>query len=93
MPDPHSFAVLYNHRFETRHLNEQAAKPIIEKYVDTEYAFPKPGTYYIKAIMSLGSKNEIESKPIALHVNEPYTIDDIEVWKVLKSDPEYGYFI
>lgn len=85
--------VLYNHRFETSHLNEDAARPIKEKLIGTEYALPKSGTYHIKAILSLGSKNEIESEPIEIRINEPQNIDDVEVWNVLKSDPEYAYFI
>jgi|SRR5919109_477721 hypothetical protein len=88
-----SASILYNHRFETGHLSEVYAKETRQKHIDTEIAFPKPGVYRIKAILALDSKNEIESKPVTIEVAEPYTLDDVEVWNVLKSDPEYAYFI
>lgn len=85
--------ILYNNRFETRHLNEAAAKPIIEEYIDTEYVLPKPGTYRIKATLSSDSSAKIESKPIEIKITEPQSIDDVAIWDVFKSDPEYAYFI
>lgn len=88
-----SASILHNHRVETSHLSEMYAKEIREKHIDTEIAFPKQGVYRIKAILRLDSKSEIESKPVTIEVAEPYTADDVEVWNVLKSDPEYAYFI
>lgn len=85
--------ILYNHRFETGHLNETSAKGITEKYIGTEYALAKPGKYHIKAILyDSGFVNEIESEPIQISVNEPQGID-LEVWNKFKSDAEYAYFI
>ena len=85
--------ILYNHGVETEHLNARRAKEIREQFLGTGYALGTPGRYRIKARL-YGHRfvNYIESAPIEITVSEPTGIDR-EVWEVLKTDPEYGYFI
>jgi hypothetical protein len=85
--------VLYNHRLETGHLSELYTKQAVQNRVDTEYALIRPGIYRIKAVLYDSQfENKIESEPIQISVSEPRG-DDLEVWNVIKADPEYGYFI
>jgi hypothetical protein len=86
-------SILYNHRVETDHLNEDAARQAAKGRIETEYALIKPGRYRIKAILyDSDLKSKIESKPIQVSVEEPQGAD-VEVWSTLKSNAEYAYFI
>lgn len=63
----------------------------------TDYAFPKEGTYYIKAkyLASVkGKKNAIqtESEPIQITIEEP-TAEDLEVWNKIKDNGDIAYFL
>ena len=35
----------------------------------------------------------VESPPLEIYINEPQTIDDIEMWKLMSKHPEYAYFM
>lgn len=85
--------ILYNHRRETKHLSELYAKQITKEFIDSDYAFVRPGTYRVKVIVAVGGVSErVESEPRQVRVNEP-TGSDLQVWKVLKSDARLGYFL
>ena len=59
------------------------------------YAFPKPGLYYLKAVLGVPSNEnpiKVESKPIKIRINEPVG-EDLEVWNKIKDKQEIGYFI
>ncbi len=71
------------------HLNPKAAKKQseINDKIDTEYAFPKAGKYYIKGVFGT-----IESEPIQITIEEPQG-EDLEVWNKIKDDGNFAYFI
>ena len=81
--------VLHNRAPQRGRLNEETWKRVAESEIDTELALPKPGRYRLKAIL-LGT---IESPPLEIYINEPQTIDDIEMWKLMSKHPEYAYFM
>jgi hypothetical protein len=84
-----SATVLHNRAPKRGTLNEQTWKRITEQEIDTEIALPKPGRYRLKAVLF----GKIESAPLEIRVSEPQTNDDIEVWKVISSQPEYALFM
>ena len=61
---------------------------IAEKTVLTDYAFPSPGTYFIKAVFD----ENLESKAIRIDVTEPVG-DDSEVWNEIKTNENLGFFL
>jgi len=81
--------VLHNRAPQRGGLNEQTWKRIAEEEIDTEIALPKPGRYRLKAILF----GNIESPPLEIHLTEPQTIDDIDIWKLISKQPEYAYFM
>jgi hypothetical protein len=83
--------ILYLNRRETKHLSEPYARDIREKYLDTDYAFMKAGTYRIKALV-LAGEAEAESQPVTIRIHEPKGAD-LQVWNVLQANPDLGYFV
>jgi hypothetical protein len=81
--------VLYNRAPKRADLNETYWKRVVNEQIDTEIALAKPGRYRLKAILF----GTIESAPLEIRVSEPQTVDDIEVWKVISSEPEYAFFM
>lgn len=81
--------VLHNRAPKRGDLNEQTWKRIAEQEIDTEIALPKPGRYRLKAVLF----GKIESVPLEIQVTEPQNIDDIEIWKVISSQPQYALFM
>ena len=85
--------ILWNHKVETSHLNPAYAKDISEKRLNTDYALTKSGTYSIKAVLNnIQTGNKVESAPVVITVEEPQG-EDLEVWKKIKEDANYGLLI
>jgi hypothetical protein len=83
-------ATVLHHRAPKRgDLNEQRWNRITESEIVTEIALSKPGRYRLKAILF----NKIESLPLEIHVSEPQSMDDIELWKAMNAEPEYALFM
>lgn len=82
--------LLWNRKPRPQELGAAYAEDLIK----TDYAFPEPGVYFIKAglIISFEPKIRTESKPIQIVINEPIG-NDLEVWKLIKNNPEIGYFL
>lgn len=81
-------SVLWNGKPDVSHLNEDAAKRILKGKITTEYAFPEPGTYFIKGVSYFGGNSTPnESEPIKIVINEPNG-DDLEVWNQIKGNKE-----
>jgi hypothetical protein len=78
-------------RRPTNGLMELYAREIREKYLETDYAFPRAGTYRIKAVLRTGDA-DVESRPVTIRVHKPEGAD-LEVWKVLEADPALGRFV
>ncbi len=85
--------ILYNRVVATAHLNERAARPIVQKYIQSAYALARPGTCRIKATLyDSRFANQVESSPAQIQVGEPQGVD-LQVWNVLRNDADYGHFI
>jgi hypothetical protein len=73
---------------------------LTENQIKTDYAISESGVYFIKASAIIWNeqpksdedKMVIESEPIQIVVNEPVG-DDLEVWKRIKDNGEFAYFI
>jgi hypothetical protein len=86
-------SILFNHGVPSGHLNRDAAAEVAGRFLTEGYALPVPGRYRIKAVLFDERGDEVvESQPIEIAVEEP-TGEDREVWGVLRSDPELGYFV
>lgn len=83
--------VLYNHRRQTGHLSEMYASKIKSKELGTDYAFARPGTYRLKAVLETEG-GRLESEVLEIDIREPQGVDR-SVWEVLREDPELGYFM
>jgi hypothetical protein len=85
--------LLFNRRVDVDHLNVEQATRLGDARIANDYAFPKAGTYYVKAVLYDATfADQIESEPVVVTVVEPQGPDQ-EVWKLLVSEPELGYFI
>ncbi len=85
--------ILWNQKAEVSHLSELYRKPLEEQRIKTDYAFVKPGKYYLKATLhSARTGTTIDSAPLAITVENPQG-PDLPVWKQLKEDPSYAFFI
>lgn len=71
-----------------------------ESRIETIYAIPETGVYFIKATATIfseefrsdGNKITIESEPIQIVVNEP-SGEDAEVWKLVKNSGDFALFM
>lgn len=83
-------AVLWNNK-------PQISRPGEGKIL-TDYAFPRPGTYYIKAVASVpaagysGELQKVASTPIRIRITEP-SGDDLKVWNLIKDEGDIAYFV
>jgi hypothetical protein len=74
---------------------EYKDKIIAKDKIESAYAMPESGIYYIKAIANLLNKKErtnIESEPIKITITEPEG-EDLEVWNKIKDNGNFAYFI
>ena len=66
-----------------------------ETHILTDYTFPEPGVYLIKAVWGIPSNEnpiKVESKPIQILINEPVG-DELKVWNKIKNRDDIAYFI
>ena len=78
-------------------LSPEVIKRATEGKINTDYVFADIGTYFVKvtyAIHFLDEKKSflIESEPIKITIEEPKG-KDLEVWKKIKDDGNFAYFI
>jgi hypothetical protein len=78
-------------------LNKDVAKAAAEDRILTDYVFPEPGVYQLKAVnyVLVGDQTtptRIESEPVQITVEEPLG-EDAEVWKKIRDRGDIGYFI
>ena len=83
--------MLYNHRVPTEHLTELYAERIRRERIDSEFALPNPGRYFLKAVFT-DAKTRVESEPYALDISEPIGLD-AAVWEKMKNDGAFAYFL
>lgn len=97
--------ILNHGKIETDGLSVSAARAKTEDSVNTEFAFPQPGKYFIKAKSSFADKLpnvgsgalpvqivEIETEPIEVVVKEPVG-DDRSVWNRIKGNPQIVFLL
>ena len=98
--DRYSFdTILFNSKPETAHLSDVGKTKAEEGMILTDYAFPEPGIYRIKATLGFtkvtngkASWETVESNEISLELKQPEG-DDLKVWEIIKADPRIGYFL
>ncbi|MGH9819341.1 MAG: hypothetical protein ACRD43_04155 [Pyrinomonadaceae bacterium] len=83
--------ILWNYNPDLRHLNADSAAEVRKGMLTSDYAFPTPGTYYLKAT-AFDGLSKLESAPIKITVTDPVG-DDLVIWNEMKADPDIGYFI
>ncbi|MGH9820086.1 MAG: hypothetical protein ACRD43_07930, partial [Pyrinomonadaceae bacterium] len=85
--------ILWNGVPNVSHLNETAAKSVLAGKITTQYAFPDPGTYYIKGVSYIGDEGKtMESDPIKITIKEPVG-DDLAVWNEIKGNKEIAFLM
>lgn len=91
--------IFFNQKPETGHLSDYGRREAEKGMILTDYAFPEPGTYRIKAVWSFNHltnkeiiPERVESNEISFRIVKPEG-DDLKVWEVLKADPRIGYFM
>lgn len=82
--------LLWNEKPDTININPSAYKDKIT----TDYAFPKAGTYFIKAVLSFSDtdKPKLKSEPVQIVFKEPVG-EDLEVWNKIKDSGNFALFI
>lgn len=94
-----SDTILFNSKPVTYHLSDYGRREAEKGLILTDYAFPRPGNYRIKA--SLGftrlserntSRKTLESNEVEIKVKTPEG-DDRRVWEIMKVDTRIGYFM
>jgi hypothetical protein len=66
-----------------------------DNLLETHYAFPEAGIYFIKATASFWNNNRkfvIESEPIQITVDDPVG-DDLIIWNKIKENEELLFFM
>lgn len=79
----------------TSGLSDSAILRFKDKQIMTVYAFPKPGDYYLKAVLGIPSEDgnrEFESKPIKITITKPIG-EDLQVWNLIKNRGDFAHFI
>ena len=86
--------ILFNFVSHVSHLNVDAAKPVLEGRILTDYALPKSGTYFIKAVLEIkdGKPMKVESEPVKVVISDPVG-EDLEVWNKIKDSGDIAYLI
>lgn len=83
--------VLHNETIPYAHLTKMYADKIRRENLDTVYAIPTSGTYWIKAVYSTG-KEKFESEPLMIEITEPVGME-AAIWERIKDNGEYAYFL
>jgi hypothetical protein len=94
-----SRSVLWNDKPNLNGLNRDVAENAAKGRILTDYAFPSPGKYYVKAsdVIHLNSRDQpntvaLESEPIEITIEEPAGVN-LEVWNQIKDSCEFANFI
>jgi hypothetical protein len=89
--------ILFNAKPKTYHLSDYGRREAEKGMILTDYAFPEPGEYRIKASYGFvregrSTMDTVWSNVITIRVKEPEG-DDLIVWELMKEDPRIGYFM
>lgn len=83
--------VLYNRRLPTAHLAPMYAEKVRKERVDTDFAMPEAGHYWLKAAYTNG-KATFESDAVEIDVTMPVGSDAV-VWEQIRTDGAFAYFL
>ncbi len=82
-------AILWNNKPNALNAeSDESIKEIGKRTMITSFAFPEPGTYYLKTVYN----KTVESSPITITIREPIG-EDASVWALMKNDDRIAYFI
>ena len=93
--------IFFNKKPVTYHLSDYGRREAERGRILTDYAFPEPGDYRIRATRGFSvrrggdryaSSARAESNEISIRVKEPEG-DDLRVWEIMKADPRIGFFM
>ena len=93
--------ILFNRKPRTEGLSDYGRREAENGMILTDYAFPEPGEYRIKASRGYAvrrgsdryaSSARAESNEITIRVKEPEG-DDLRVWEIMKADTRIGFFM
>jgi hypothetical protein len=84
--------ILWNQKADTSHLSELYRKTADKQRLKDDYALPEPGKYYLKAVLYAQTGTTVDSAPLSIIIEEPQD-GDLQIWKQLKHDPNYAFFI
>lgn len=85
--------ILWNQKADTSHLSELYRKTADKQRLRNDYALSEPGKYYLKAVLyNAQTGTTVDSAPLSIIVEAPQD-GDLQIWKQLKNDPNYAFFI
>jgi hypothetical protein len=89
--------IFWNWKPQLEGLNKDVAKAAAENKILTDYVFPEPGVYQVKAsyYVAIGeqtTQTRLESEPVQIII-EAADGEDAEVWKKIRDRGDIGYFI
>jgi hypothetical protein len=85
--------ILWNQKADTSHLSELYRKTADKQRLKNDYALSEPGKYYLKAVLyNAQTGTTVDSAPLSIILEEPQD-GDLQIWKQLKHDPNYAFFI
>jgi hypothetical protein len=85
--------ILWNQKVDSPHLSELYRKTADKQRLNTDYALSEPCKYYLKAVLyNAQTGTTVNLAPLSIIVEEPQG-GDLQIWKQLKQDPNYGFFI
>jgi hypothetical protein len=96
----HGFdTIFFNSKPETDHLSEYGRREAEAGMILTDYAFPEPGEYRIKASYKFSRESDgkvtsdsVWSNVITITLKEPKG-DDLRMWELMKEDSRIGFFL
>jgi hypothetical protein len=93
--------IFFNKKPVTYHLSDYGRRIAEKGMILTDYAFPEPGDYRIKATRGYAVRRGTDryassavaaSNEITIRIKEPEG-DDLRVWQIMKADTRIGFFM
>ena len=95
------YPILFNRKPRTEGLSDYGRRESEKGMILTDYAFPEPGEYRIKAVRlyfvrrgedRYATSARAESNVISIRIREPEG-EDLSVWGTMRDDPRIGFFM
>ncbi len=90
----HQFNILWNSKPEVGHLNSEVAERVSKGRILTDFAFTKPGLYFVRILVNSikHNKNQIVSEPVKIMIKMPQE-QDLLVWNKIKDNGNMAYLL